>query len=205
MLAAVTVLLTVTSLFTLLLIILAIPINVGFQIAGSRRLRGQFSLHWLFGIVHFRIPVPGAENKRAKSGASQRQRKQPAIQGKRQTSAGFLAVVRQADFRERTYRFIKDLVRTVDLQRLQLLLKVGLGDPADTGRLWVLLGPIGAALQNIRNTDVRLEPEFMDAVLEVQADGQVRLIPLQILALAITFVLSPPSMRAWRILRRARA
>ena len=46
-----------------------------------------------------------------------------------------LAVVRQSGFRRRLYRLVKDLVRAAHLQRLRLRIRLGLGDPADTGRL----------------------------------------------------------------------
>ncbi len=80
-------------------------------------------------------------------------------------------------------------------------MRLGLGDPADTGRLWAFLGPLNAAAQNLRNAEVRIEPEFVDPTFEFEINGRVRLVPLQFLALATAFALSPPSIRAWRTLR----
>ena len=80
-------------------------------------------------------------------------------------------------------------------------MRLGLGDPADTGRLWAIVGPLSVAAQGIRSARVRVEPAFMEAVLEFDARGRMRLVPVQFLALAIGFALSPPSVRAWRTLR----
>jgi hypothetical protein len=48
---------------------------------------------------------------------------------------------------------------------------------------------------------VRIEPEFVEPVLEFKADGRLWLIPLRFLALVLGFALSPPTIRAWRTLR----
>lgn len=59
--------------------------------------------------------------------------------------------------------------------------------------------------QRLRNAEVLIEPEFIDAALEFRAAGQLRLFPLQYVKLAIGFVLSPASIRAWRMLARGHA
>jgi hypothetical protein len=82
--------------------------------------------------------------------------------------------------------------------------RLGLGDPADTGRLWAVVGPLCAVAQ-LRNAELRIEPEFVDPVLEFHADGRVRLVPLRFLGLAVAFALSPPTIRAWRTLRGGHA
>ena len=75
--------------------------------------------------------------------------------------------------------------------------RLGLGDPADTGRLWALVGPLNAAVQGLARADWRIEPEFVDPVFEVDARGGCRLVPLRFLALGVGFVLSPVTIRAW--------
>jgi hypothetical protein len=84
-------------------------------------------------------------------------------------------------------------------------MRLGMGDPADTGRLWALLGPLNAAADNLRHAEVQIEPDFADSSLEFQFDGRLRVVPLQLVALATGFALSPASLRAWRTLIRGRA
>ena len=83
-------------------------------------------------------------------------------------------------------------------------MRLGLGDPADTGRLWAVVGPVNAIARS-RGADIRIEPDFLEPVLEIQADGHVAIVPLRILLLATGFVLSPPAIRAWRALGGDRA
>lgn len=116
-----------------------------------------------------------------------------------------LAVLRQADFRRRVYRLIKDAFKAANLRELGFQMRLGLGDPADTGRLWAFVGPLNVAAQNVRNASISIEPEFMDAVIEFDTHGRFRFVPLQFLVLAVGFALSPPSRRAWRTLRGGNA
>lgn len=196
-----TTLLILLATFALLLLLLAVPLDLSFRIERISNLHGQISVRWLFGAVRFRIPVQRTGRQQPEFGVRQQPTKKRSVRNKRRADLDFVAVLRQAPFRRRVYRFFKDLLNAVNLQRLKLLMRLGLGDPADTGRLWALLGPLSALAQNIDCAEVRIDPEFMDSTLEVRADGQLRLIPLQLLALATAFVLSPPSIRAWRTLR----
>lgn len=199
-------LLVIAVLLGLLAFLLAVPVDVAFRFAGIEAFAGQITLRWLFGLVRFRIRIPrvtkpepakpGPEPKAAEA------REKPEARGRR---ANVLAVLRQAAFRRRVYRFVKDLVRVAHAHELYLRVRLGLGDPADTGRLWAFVGPLNALAQNLPNTEVRVEPEFIDPVFEFEARGRFLLIPLQFIVLAIAFALSPPSIRAWRTLKGSHA
>jgi hypothetical protein len=136
------------------------------------------------------LPTPHQAAPRQTARAQATPRKPP--------SANALAVLRQAAFRRRVLRLVRDLLAAAHLRHLQLRLRLGLGDPADTGCLWALMGPVSAWSQTLRDARVQIEPEFMGAVLEFQAQGQARLVPLQLLTLVVVFALSPVSLRAWR-------
>ncbi len=195
-----TYLLIIAGLLTLLLLLLAIPIHLAFQLRRIDRLQGQITLRWLFGLMRFRIPIPEPKGSRKKP-AEERQKTNLRRKSKRRGSGlNFIAVMKQTAFRRRVYRFVTDVLRAADLHDLQLLARLGLEDPADTGRLWALIGPLSAAAQNVRCARLRIEPEFMEPVFEFQAAGRVRLIPLEFLGLLVAFALSPPSIRAWRTL-----
>jgi hypothetical protein len=157
-------------------------------------------VRWLFGLVRFRIPVPRAGKPAPRPDAKPRAARARARPKARGRYRNVLAALGQAAFRRQAYRLIRDLVRAVHLHRLRLLMRLGMGDPADTGRLWAVLGPLNAVAQ-LRKLELRIEPEFVDPVLEFQADGRLLLVPLRFLILAIAFALSPPTIRAWRTLK----
>lgn len=191
-----------------LLLLLAVPVDIAFRCRGTDVLEGQLTLRWLFGLVRVSLPRPDAAASRQAASASRAARRGGRREGRegRGPRAGrgrAMAALRRADFRRRLWRLARDLLHAARWQELILHLRLGLGDPADTGRLWALLGPLGAAAQGLRHAQVRIEPEFTDAVLELDAQGRLVLVPLQWLALALGFAVSPPSLRAWRAMRTA--
>jgi Protein of unknown function (DUF2953) len=198
------VLLAVAGLLGLVVLLLAVPIDVAFGFERVESFTGRITVLWLFGLVRFRIPIPGAAKPPRPEAEPQipPERAKPRARGRR---ANVLAVLRQAAFRRRVYRFAKDLVRAAHARELYLRIRLGLGDPADTGRLWAFVGPLNALAQNLRNAEVRVEPEFVDPVFKFETHGRFLLVPLQFAALAIAFALSPPSLRAWYTLRRSNA
>jgi hypothetical protein len=202
------------GLSTLLVLLLAVPFGVTFRFEGigfkeigfegKDAFKGQIAIRWMFGLVRFRIPVPGA-TKPQDSTTKQKTQKKRAKPGKRRSRRNFFAVLRQAAFRRRVYRLVRDLIHAAHADQLRLRIRLGLGDPADTGRLWALVGPLNAAARNLHNAEVQIEPEFMDTVLKFQADGRLMLVPLRFLVVAIAFALSPSSIRAWRTLNASHA
>jgi hypothetical protein len=207
----------VLGVLLLLLLLLAVPLELAFRFEGIEPLNGQVVLRWLFGLVRFRIAVPGAGKRRPAEGEEPPSAPQPAGKGaqrppgrprgserERKGRPNVLALLREAELRQRCVRLLSDVMSAAHLSELKLRVRLGLGDPADTGRLWAIVGPLGLLARRLRNADVRIEPAFMEPVLEFQAQGRSRLIPLQLLALAIGFVLSPVSVRAWRTLMPTR-
>lgn len=189
-------------LLALLLVLLAVPITVAFSIERIREIRGHVNLRWLFGLVRVRMTIPGGVDSTPK-----RQRRREKISGKRKragNSRGAITLLKQSAFRSRAVRLVKDLLRKTHPHDLYLRLRIGLGDPADTGRLWVLLGPVAGIAASLRSAEIRIEPEFMDPMLEIEGRGEFRLVPLQFIALIAAFAVSPTTLRAYRSLRGAR-
>ena len=197
------VLLIIVILLALLLILLAVPITVAFRVDRIKEITGQVRFHWLYGLVRFRIGIPGAAKDKP-----HRKQKPMKKTGKRRpvrNARSVFALLRQSAFRRRSIRFVNDILRTTHASDLYLRVRIGLGDPADTGRLWALLGPVAGIAANLRSAEVCIEPEFIDPVLEVESHGEFRLIPLQFIALATAFLVSPGTLRAWHTLRRSAA
>jgi hypothetical protein len=182
-----------------LALLLAVPVAVAFRFQRVEAFEGRITVRWLFGVVRFDIQIPGNAKP---APARPKPRAKP---GKRGAGRRMLAVLRQTAFRRRMLRLLRDLVAAAHLRRLDLRMRLGLGDPADTGRLWAFVGPLNAAAGNLRGVEVQIEPEFVDPLFELHCAGRLFVVPLQLLALAIAFALSPASLRAWRTLIRGHA
>ncbi len=200
------VLVGIAVLFGLTLLSLAIPVDVAFRVQGIEPFEGNITVRWLFGLVRFPIRVPaGPKPRPSEPNAKLKPVKARAKRAERDGGARVVAVLRQAAFRRRLYRLIKDLVRAAHLHHLRMRMELGLGDPADTGRLWAFVGPLNALAQNLHDAEVRIEPDFVDPVFAFEAHGRFMLVPLQFLVLTIAFALSPAVIRAWRTLKGSHA
>jgi hypothetical protein len=156
----------------------------------------------MFGLLHVFVRIPEARQAPHLAAPSKPEKPKKLNQSRSRSRSNALALFWQADFRQRVYRLVTDVWRAAHLHRLRLRMRLGLGDPADTGQLWAVLGPLSALAQGLRGADVHIEPAFMESVFEFHARGRLRVIPLQLLALALAFVLSPVCIRAWRSLQR---
>jgi hypothetical protein len=178
------------------LLVLVVPIDLSFRFHGVEALEAQVAIGWLFGLIHRPVRLTGNARRARPSDAQ-------AKRGGRRTHLAFM--LRQAAFRRRLIRLAGDLFRAARFRDLGLRLRLGLGDPADTGRLWALVGPLTAAAGRLPNAQISIEPEFIDTALEFDLRGRIVIVPLRVLALVIAFALSPPSIRAWRSIRGSRA
>jgi hypothetical protein len=114
-----------------------------------------------------------------------------------------LAALRIEGFGWRLLRLARDLLRRVYVRDLSLRVRVGLDDPADTGRLWGVVGPLAAALPRPAAARVAVAPEFAREALEIDGRGSVRIVPLRLLLVLLVFALSPVTLRALHAMRAA--
>ncbi|UCH75886.1 MAG: DUF2953 domain-containing protein [Rhodospirillales bacterium] len=197
---------TLGLLLALLVVLLAAPMIVEFSIHRIERTEGYVRFRWLFGLVRFRVVLPRPAKARGRPASAPKKKSKPPRRGKNKGRAGdMVSLVSQRDVRRRAYRFIRDMLRATNARDLLLRLRIGLGDPADTGRLWAVVGPLAAMGQNLNRVRVRIEPDFVDTALEVESHGRFRLVPIQFIAIATAFALSPTVLRAWWRVRRGTA
>lgn len=184
----------------LLLALLAVPVSLDYRVSWQRKLEGRAVLQWLFGLVRVQL-LPCADRQPS---PPQVPPAEPSVEETKPGGEKFdpLPALRQKAFRQRLLRFARDLWCALHKRDLRLYLRVGLGDPADTGQLWALCGPLSGWLQTVEDASIELEPEFMDAVFEVDSSGRLSLIPLRLLYLALGLLVSPPFWRGLRQMRR---
>lgn len=184
---------------SLIVILLAVPVTLTYRFSWKESLSASLRLNWAFGLVSADVspglarPEPGkpdAARKKAARGSK------PA--GKK---ANFMAAIRQPSFRRRILRFASDVWRAIHKKNVRLLVRLGLGDPADTGQLWAVLGPLSGLLAGLRGIRIAIEPDFLDSTLEVDSSGTLRMIPLRMAILVLGLLFSPP---VWQGIRQMR-
>ena len=196
--------LSVGGLLALVIVLLAVPLTVVFSIHRIEETEGYIRFRWLFGLVRIQLRIP--RPAKAPPPPAPREKAKPPGRRRQKGSAGrVFSLIREPAFRQRVYKFIHDMRRATHARDLFLRLRIGLGDPAATGRLWAIVGPVAGMAQNFRSVAVRIEPDFIDPVFEVESHGRFRLVPIQFIALTVAFVLSPTMLRAWWRLCRENA
>lgn len=180
-----------------LVALLAVPVSLTYRLSWQKKLQGRARLHWLFGLVQVKlasteVEQPSAEAKKIENPV------EPELKPGRTKLSPF-AALRQKPFRQRILRFVREIWRALQIHDVYLRIRIGLGDPAETGQLWALFGPLSGLLANIENASVELEPEFMDAVFELDSSGKISIIPLKLVYLVLGLLCSPPF---WRGMKR---
>ena len=180
-----------------LLALLAIPLEFRFSVQRDQVTHGELKFCWLFGLVRFAAPIKSCrERPVARETSSKKSDKKPRGNGVR----SMLQLSGNARWRQRIFRFAKDLLQTLHLSELSLNLRLGLDDPAETGRLWAFLGPVAVYLSSIRRARIRVLPVFSGESLQLDAHGQAKLVPIQLLYLVLAFILSPVMLHSfWRM------
>jgi Protein of unknown function (DUF2953) len=179
----------------LLIALLAIPITLRFELSWPRASRQSLELQWGFGLVRLQIPVSGPSEQQAHHAARSLQKK------KQKKRRNVFAVLRQRAFRRRILRFIRELWHALRKQDVRIRVRLGLGDPADTGQLWAIVGPVAGMLSNFKEASIKIEPTFVDTTFELDSSGTLRVIPLQVLYFTVALFLSAPIWRGIRQLR----
>jgi hypothetical protein len=56
-------------------------------------------------------------------------------------------------------------------------------------------------MDNVQSASIHIEPEFIDATLELESSGDIRLMPLRLIYLTLGLILSPSVWRGVKLMR----
>lgn len=204
------------------LFLLATPVTISFSIVRREAFSARITIGWLFGLLRFtpslarsgdrakrrrrRRPVAAPPEPDDSSGEapsevpSEVPPEAPRVQAKR-----FRRLLKSKGFVRGVLRFLRDMARCVRFVSLRVAGRIGLDDPCDTGRLWGSICAVTGFLHGAKRVRFLVEPEFNEAVFELDGQGEIRIVPVTLLLPTVRFVLSPATLRAaWAASRRTR-
>lgn len=190
---------TIVIILLLLTALLAVPITLHFRLSRYEAVEGEATLQWLFGLV--KVDLSNIQSDEESSDKKKVKRSGSWHSSKMSLSRA----VRQKPFRTRLIRFVRDIWHAIKREDFRLTLRLGLGDPADTGQLWAIIGPLSGILFTLEDAEITVEPDFFEAIFEFESSGTIRFIPLQLLTLIGGLLLSPVIWRGVNIARNHRA
>ena len=183
------------ALVGLVLVALALPIRVVAEARTQPERRLRLKVSMLGGA----LPLPAITARPpARSPEAAPDRERPARKRRRRGRKRPVERITAIPVR----RVLGDLGRGLRLRKLRVDGRIGLGDPAETGQLWGWLAPVLYGLPMPESAEVTLAPAFGGPAMEgtLEAEGEVRLVPLARLCLRVLWALYGPHRggeRAW--------
>ena len=183
------VLATVLGIFLFFALLLAIPVDVTFRVEKSTDFKSRVRVRWLFGLIG--KDISGEKKKREK-------------EKKKGNIKPLLAVLRTRRFPRKLFKFARSTFPLLKVRELKLNLRVGLDDPAETGLLFAIIGPMMVYIRSLPLLDIQVEPDFEGESLRGHFRGDIRAFPIQFVGLCIPLALSPTTIRAIKAMVAAR-
>ena len=193
------------------LFMLAVPVTISFSVVRREAFSGRITIGWLFGLLRITPSMARSTGRRKKKRRPAAERAEPddsrgktPSEAPRASSKRFLRLLKSKGFVRRVLVFLCDMTRSVRFVSLHVAGRFGLDDPHDTGRLWGYICAFTGFLHGAERVRLLVEPEFNEAVLELDGRGEIRIIPVTLFLPTARFVLSPVTLRAaWTAARRA--
>ena len=210
------------------LMLLAIPVTITFSVVRREDFSGRITFGWLFGLLRLtpslsigarrkrkrrrraRAAAESAESGRADEPGGTEAPSAPTsvdekADGKRAPTERLRRVLKTKGFVRGVLRFLRDMARCVRFVSLHVAGRFGLDNPCDTGRLWGTFCALTGFLHGAERVRLRVEPDFDEAVFELDGRGEIRIIPVTLFLPFIRFVLAPATLHAaWSAVCRTR-
>ena len=192
------------------LLLFAIPVTVSFSVVRREAFSGRITIGWLFGLLQFTPSKPrstGRTKKKRRPAADRAQPddspgKTPSV-APRSAAKRFTALLKSKGFMRTVLKCTHGMATRVRFVSLRIAGRFGLENPYDTGRLWGYICAFTGFLHGADRVRFLVEPEFDEAILEFDGEGELRVVPVTLFWPAARFVLSPATLRAaWTVARR---
>ena len=167
--------------------VLAVPVDVRARLDIGGRPPFTAAVCWLFGLLRFNISS-GKHRPRKK-------KKPKPVRKKRSGGLGWrsiLDILLTKGLAKQFFFLVKRSFQQLGWRDLQLDMRIGLDDPADSGMLFAYIGPVTPFLPR----RVTLRPVIGPTMLEGFLSGTLRIIPLLFLFIFLRFLFSLPVLRA---------
>ena len=185
------VIVTLASLAVILVLVLSVPFDIAFQVSVPGRPRFRMKLLWLFGLVSKEI----TRKKKPEEKRKVVEKEPKPKEGKRRIGV-IIGILRTKGLLKQLKVFLGDILGSLKIRDLAADFRLGLGNPADTGLIFALIGPTTFWLSSSFPLQIRVQPSFADeATFEGYSRGAVRLHPIQLVIPFLRFVSSLATVR----------
>ena len=185
--------LTAAVVLFILFFLLILPIEVEFNYNNLNADEKTVRLRALFGLLSKTVyPSDKSESHKRKEKAEVKKEKKSGS-----GPSKIISVLRNGKFLRKTVHTFKKLLFSIKPELKHFHIKLGLNDPADTGIIWGLIGPLSGVLYGFSEKEVVIEPDFLDQSLGLNAEGSISIVPLEILLILLCYLLSPTVIKTY--------
>lgn len=180
----------------------------------SGRSSDPFRVTWLWGAVrlHPRTKESGERDRKRKDRKKEKKKARKAKPPNPARRRGMIDLARDPGFRTSVLKDLIRLIRRIDVPLLDIRIRLGLADPADTGLLYGLLSAaIGAATADPRSAiggddrhRLQVEPVFDAEFVDLTGQGNLRIVPITVVGTALGVAVGPTGRRVLGTLWRTR-
>ena len=185
------VIVTLASLAAILILVLSVPLEMAVHVDVHGRPKLRLKLLWLFGLVSKEI------TRKKKPEEKKKAVKAKPKPGKRIRRFGdIFKILRTRGLLRQLKVLLSDILGCLKIRNLVADFRVGLGNPADTGLLFALIGPTTFWLSSSFPHQVKVRPSFEgEATFEGYSYGALRLRPIQLVIPFLRFIFSLATVR----------
>ena len=184
------------SALLLLFLLLLTPVDLEGRMVWDERPETRIRIGWLFGLVHKDLGGEEEEGEREPPEDDEKKKTNKNKNKKRIDGREVLQIIRIEGMPGRLEELVTGLIGALRIRFFRVHLRVGLADPADTGRLLGLLWSMIAPLEAFFPMDAKIEPNFYEEVFGAEMAGVVRVWPIRAAPPVVRFLLSRPAWKA---------
>jgi hypothetical protein len=193
-----TIAITSAALLAAIVGLLAVPVVLVIDAERGETVNAQWHASWLFGLVRFH--ARSSRQTTSKLAPGGRQTRAPGSRkGGRRVG---IAVWRTRGLVRRVVQLAITMCRRVTIERFCADVAFGFENPADTGFVYGCLSPL-FMLASTHGLDLRCEPMFLGSGVTGVCGVTIRMRPLLVVGTVVSFLMSPPVIRAlaaaWRV------
>lgn len=187
----------VVGLLLVLVVLLTAPVDVVFYVERDAKFRLGATVRLMFGLIKKDL---GSKKRRRREGDEQKAR----VKRRRGSIRPLVAALTTRGFAQKLLKLTRDVLRIVKIRELKARVRIGLGDPAETGILFAVLAPTMVFVRSFSSADVEVEADFWEEKLEGYCQGDIRAVPIRFVGILVPFIFSRTTWRAMRAMMRAR-
>lgn len=174
-----------------IVLVLSVPVDLTFNFKTGGDGKGMLRVEWLFGLVGKNL-LP-----RKKELAKKPKKLKKA---KKRDLKTLLSVIRTKGVLAGSIRLVRRMLTGFRVRQLDVDLRVGLDDPADTGIMYAVLWPLMLRPGLFGLVTFRIEPVFEEPVFEAALRGEVTIVPAQMVANLLRSVFSLVGLRVIKLM-----